>query len=62
MYMALDIVSFILMLVSASALGFGLTMRDRRRAKARVLRHSCMYERGQTPSVARWRRHAHWVA
>jgi hypothetical protein len=39
MHMALDIVSFFLMLVSASALGFGLTLRDsRRRQVATVTR------------------------
>jgi hypothetical protein len=34
--MALDIVSFFLMLVSASVLGFGLAIRDTRRARTRV--------------------------
>jgi hypothetical protein len=34
--MAMDIVSFFLMLASAGALGFGLAVRDTRRPKTRM--------------------------
>jgi hypothetical protein len=53
--MALDVASFLLMLASASALGFGLAIRKSRRPRTRMRLLSAERRRVVGADVANWR-------